>query len=119
MTKPVTLWGLPHSLYTGRALVERAWPYSGDETLRERYPEVMEYPVGISYWAWGTALVAQGLTEGLTGLPDLDARRAADPGSLFGDVEVQRGDGHQLLAYAVGVAVLIKELSLRSRRGIT
>lgn len=96
---------LPY-LYTGRALVERAWPYSGDETLRERYPEVMEYPVGISYWAWGTALVAQGLTEGLTGLPDLAERRAAEPGTLFGDVEVQREIRAFVIVNALGFAVL-------------
>ncbi len=92
---------LPY-LYTGRALVERAWPYSGDETLRERYPEVMEYPVGISYWAWGTALVAQGLT----GWPDLDERAGADPGSLFGDVEVQREIRAFVIVNALGFAVL-------------
>ena len=96
---------LPY-LYTGRGLVERAWPYSGDESLRERYPEVMEYPVGISYWAWGTALVAQWLTEDLTGWPDLDERRSAEPGSLFGDVEVQREIRAFVIVNALGFAVL-------------
>ena len=60
---------LPY-LYTGRGLAERNWPYSDDADVRARYPEVMEYPVGISYWAWGTALV----TQRLTGWPNLDAR---------------------------------------------
>ncbi|ANH37690.1 hypothetical protein I601_1248 [Nocardioides dokdonensis FR1436] len=92
---------LPY-LYTGRALVERAWPYSGDAELRERYPEVMEYPVGISYWAWGTALVAQGLT----GWADLDERQAADPGSLFGDPEVQREIRAFVIVNALGFALL-------------
>ncbi len=38
-------------LYTGRGLAEGLWPYSDSGG---RY-SVMEYPVGISYLAWGTA----------------------------------------------------------------
>lgn len=45
---------LPY-LYTGRGLVEGNWPYTDDEQVRARYPQVMEYPPVISYWAWGTA----------------------------------------------------------------
>ncbi len=45
---------LPY-LYTGRGFAELSWPYSDDEQVRARYPEVMEYPVGISYYAWATA----------------------------------------------------------------
>ncbi len=59
---------LPY-LYTGRGLAELNWPYTGDEQVRDRY-EVMEYPVGISYFAWGAAWV----THWLSGSPDLDDR---------------------------------------------
>ncbi|WP_104105113.1 glycosyltransferase 87 family protein [Nocardioides sp. 616] len=57
-------------LYQGRGLADLAWPYTDDAEVRAQY-EVMEYPVGISYWAWGTAYV----THWLSGSPDLD-----DPG---------------------------------------
>jgi uncharacterized membrane protein len=60
---------LPY-LYTGRGFAELNWPYTGDEQVRNRYPDVMEYPVGISYWAWGTAWV----THWLNGSPDLSPR---------------------------------------------
>ncbi|MEZ5194408.1 MAG: glycosyltransferase 87 family protein [Nocardioides sp.] len=46
---------LPY-LYTGRGLAELNWPYTTDEQVRARY-DVMEYPVGISYYAWATAWV--------------------------------------------------------------
>ena len=52
-----------------RGLVEHEWPYSDDEQVRARY-EVMEYPVGIAYWAWG----ASWLTHVLNGSPDLAER---------------------------------------------
>jgi uncharacterized membrane protein len=45
-------------LYVGRGLAELTWPYDDDEAVRARYPEVMEYPVGISYFAWATAHAA-------------------------------------------------------------
>ena len=44
---------LPY-LYTGRGFAELNWPYTDDAQVRARY-HVMEYPVGISYWAWGDA----------------------------------------------------------------
>ncbi len=60
---------LPY-LYVGRGLAEGAWPYSPETA--ERY-QVMEYPVGISYWAWGTAaithLISGADTETRSGLP--------------------------------------------------
>ena len=59
---------LPY-LYTGRGFAELSWPYSDDTEIRARY-EVMEYPVGISYFAYGTAWV----THWLTGSPDVEAR---------------------------------------------
>ena len=59
---------LPY-LYTGRGLAELDWPYSDDEQVRDRY-EVMEYPVGIAYCAWGAAWV----THWLNGSPGPRAR---------------------------------------------
>ncbi len=55
-------------LYTARGLADLHWPYADSpqvtdpETgvVRDRYP-AMEYPVGISYWAWGTAWITQAM----------------------------------------------------------
>jgi len=61
-------------LYTGRGLAEQTWPYSHTH----RYP-AMEYPVGISVFAWGvsvlTALHPEGPAEAL--------RAAASPDALW------------------------------------
>lgn len=92
---------LPY-LYTGRGLAELAWPYSGDAEVRERYPEVMEYPVGISYWAWGTAWVAQQLA----GAPDLEERRLQSPDTYFGDEAVQEEIRWFVVVNALGFALL-------------
>ncbi len=73
---------LPY-LYTGRGLAELNWPYSDDQEVRDRYP-VMEYPVLISYYAWGTAWV----THWLTGSPDLSRRYSMPTDTLFSDEEV-------------------------------
>ncbi len=43
-------------LYTERGFAERHWPYTDDEAVRSEF-EVMEYPTGIAYWAWGTSYV--------------------------------------------------------------
>jgi uncharacterized membrane protein len=91
---------LPY-LYTGRGMVEHTWPYSDDPQVRERFA-VMEYPVGISYWAWGTAWA----THLLSGLPDLSDRYDQDPGALWGDPEVQREVRLFVVVNAVGFAVL-------------
>lgn len=91
---------LPY-LYTGRGMVERTWPYSDDEQVRDRF-EVMEYPVGISYWAWGTAWV----THALVGMPDLEDRYDRDPGALFGDPAVQREIRGYVIVNALGLALL-------------
>ena len=56
---------LPY-LYTGRGFVELNWPYTDDEQVRARY-DVMEYPVGISYYAWARP----GSTHWISGSPDL------------------------------------------------
>ena len=79
---------LPY-LYTGRGLAELAWPYTDDPAVRARYPEVMEYPVGISYWAWGTAWV----THWAAGSPDLGPRLAMETAELFGDPAVSARSG--------------------------
>jgi uncharacterized membrane protein len=70
---------LPY-LYTGRGFAELAWPYSDDPTTRSRY-DVMEYPVGISYWAWGAAYA----THWLAGSPDLAARAALPTANLWSE----------------------------------
>ena len=44
------------ALHRRAAWPSSSWPYSDDEEARDRY-EVMEYPVGISYWACGAAWV--------------------------------------------------------------
>lgn len=88
-------------LYTLRGFAELEWPYSGDEQVRERY-QVMEYPVGISYWAWGAAWV----THALNGFPELDERYRTPPGELGADEQV---DGEvELFTWvnAVGFAAL-------------
>ncbi len=92
---------LPY-LYTGRGLAELAWPYSGDPEVRERYAEVMEYPVGISYWAWGTAWGAQLLADA----PDLAERRLQSPDTYFGDAQVQREIRSFVVINAFGFALL-------------
>ena len=71
-------------LYTGRGLAELAWPYTQDPEIRSRY-EVMEYPVGISYFAYGTAWV----THWLSGSPDVSARGDVPAGDLAGTPEVR------------------------------
>ncbi len=52
---------LPY-LYTGRGLAEGVWPYSDTEG---RY-QVMEYPVGISYFAWATGRLTNIVGSGPT-----------------------------------------------------
>ncbi|MBZ5738165.1 glycosyltransferase family 87 protein [Nocardioides mangrovi] len=91
---------LPY-LYTGRGFVEDLWPYSDDAQDRERY-EVMEYPVGISYWAWWMARV----THVLNGSPDLSKRYAASPAELGGWATVQREMRIFVIVNALGFAVL-------------
>ena len=60
-------------LYTGRGLVEGRWPYADPHG---RY-QVMEYPVGISYFAWVAAKVTQATPLTRAGPPM--AERRADP----------------------------------------
>ncbi len=96
---------LPY-LYTGRGFVEGNWPFDGDEQVRARYPDVMEYPVGISYFAYGAAAV----THWLTGSPDLVARGKVPASSLFGMPEVQR----EIRAFVIVHALVFAALALLS-----
>ena len=91
---------LPY-LYTGRGLVELAWPFTDDPQVRARF-EVMEYPVGISYWAYGAAWA----THWLSGSPDLEPRYDQDPGALFGQPDIQREIQLFVVVNAVGFAAL-------------
>jgi uncharacterized membrane protein len=75
---------LPY-LYTGRGLVELDWPYTDDPNVRGRY-EVMEYPVGIAYFAYGAAWV----TQRLTGAGDVHARSDQPTGDLAGTGQVKK-----------------------------
>lgn len=88
-------------LYTGRGLVEGQWPFSGDQQTRARY-EVMEYPVGISYFAYGAAQV----THLLTGAPDAQERQAVSSSSLFGMPDVQREIRAFVIVHALAFAAL-------------
>ncbi|HWJ65609.1 MAG TPA: glycosyltransferase 87 family protein [Nocardioides sp.] len=88
-------------LYVPRGLAEHAWPYSDDEQTRSRY-EVMEYPVGIAYWAWG----ASWATHLLNGSPDVEQRYRSPVDQLYGDPEVDEEQTIFLLVNALGFAAL-------------
>ncbi|GAB3653145.1 glycosyltransferase 87 family protein [Nocardioides korecus] len=87
-------------LYTGRGLAEGRWPYADSGG---RY-EAMEYPVGISYLAWGTALLTQLDPSG----PPVAERRLAAPGSLWG----LPGMTQETNTYFLLTAVLLAGLAL-------
>jgi len=91
---------LPY-LYTGRGMVELAWPYSDDDAARARF-EPMEYPVGISYWAWGTAWV----THVLSGSPDVGERESRPLSEVSARPEVARESVLYVAVNAVGFAAL-------------
>ena len=88
-------------LYVPRGLAEHAWPYTDDEQTRARY-DVMEYPVGIAYWAWGASWV----THWLNGSPDLDERYQTSIDRLGGLPSVQRETSIFVLVNAVGFGAL-------------
>ncbi len=90
---------LPY-LYTGRGFAELDWPYTDDVQVRQRYP-TMEYPVVISYWAWGTAWV----THGLSGSPDVSERYAVPAGELASRDDVRRESMVFVVVNAVGLAL--------------
>lgn len=91
---------LPY-LYTGRGMVELTWPYTDDPQVQARY-DTMEYPVGISYWAWATAHV----THWLSGSPDLEPRYSQDPGAMFSQPEIAREVRLYVAVNAVGLGLL-------------
>ena len=102
-------------LYVPRGLAEREWPYSDDEQTRARY-DVMEYPVGIAYWAWGASWV----THWLNGSPHLDVRGDGPVAHLYEDPEVSEEQTIFLLVNAVGfgaLALLATWLVSRTNRG--
>jgi uncharacterized membrane protein len=88
---------LPY-LYVGRGFAELEWPYDDDAEVRAKY-DVMEYPVGISYFAYGAALV----THVVTGSPDIDPRAGVAQGDLYADKQVIR----ELRTYVAVSAVLL------------
>jgi uncharacterized membrane protein len=90
---------LPY-LYVGRGFAELDWPYSGDEQVRDRYT-VMEYPVGIAYYAYGAAWV----THWLNGSPDLGPRLERGPGALWEDPDVVREVRLFVVVNAIGFAL--------------
>ena len=75
---------LPY-LYVDRGFAELEWPYSDAIAVRDRY-QVMEYPVGISYFAYASAY----LTHWLSGSPNLDARGGMSQAQLSADPKVHR-----------------------------
>jgi uncharacterized membrane protein len=95
---------LPY-LYTGRGLAELEWPYSDDPQVRARY-EVMEYPVGISYFAYGAAWV----THWATGAPDTGPRGDQPPDDLVGTGQVKT----ELRAFVIVNALAFAALALLS-----
>jgi uncharacterized membrane protein len=62
-------------LYTDRGFATQQWPYSAHDPYQR-----MEYPVGISYFAWFAAEVTALVPAG----PMAQIRDAASPGSLWG-----------------------------------
>lgn len=66
-------------LYTARGFAERQWPYGDDGRTRGRY-QAMEYPVGISAFAWVAAEVNGLWASG----PPESVRAASAPASLWG-----------------------------------
>jgi len=91
---------LPY-LYTGRGFAELEWPYSDNPVVRQRY-QTMEYPVGISYWAWGTAWV----THWLSGSPDLSLRAAQPTDNLWGEPGVTTEVRRYVVVNALGFAAI-------------
>ncbi len=63
-------------LYSGRGLADGHWPYTDDPVVRAQF-DVMEYPVGISYWAWATAKVTRAIA------PDDGSRDLAVEARLY------------------------------------
>lgn len=83
-------------LYTGRGLAEGWWPYADDGGRHQ----VMEYPVGITYLAWGAA----GLTRWVAqDGPEVAERRAVAPDAVWGLL----GMGAETNSYFLVTALLL------------
>jgi uncharacterized membrane protein len=90
---------LPY-LYVGRGFAELDWPYSDAISVRDRY-DVMEYPVGIAYYAFGAAVV----THWLSGSPDLAPRGALSQDQLAGAPAVRTETMRFVAVNGVGFAL--------------
>ena len=90
---------LPY-LYTGRGFAELNWPYSDDEQVRQRY-ETMEYPVGISYFAWLDAWA----THWLSGSPDISGRAQIPSSDMWGAPGVVPEVRLYVVTTALGLAI--------------
>ncbi|GCD90241.1 glycosyltransferase family 87 protein [Nocardioides sp. LS1] len=86
-------------LYTGRGFAELNWPYTGDPQVRARY-EVMEYPVGISYFAYAAAWV----THWGSGSPDITERFGHSVDYLFSEAPVRSEVRLFVVVSALGLA---------------
>jgi uncharacterized membrane protein len=95
---------LPY-LYTGRGLAELDWPFSDDPQVRARY-EVMEYPVGIAYFAYGAAW----LTQQVTGAGDVSARADQPTDDLVGTAQVKK----ELRAFVIVNSLFFAALAILS-----
>ena len=89
-------------LYTGRGMAERVWPYSD---THGRY-EVMEYPVGISYFAYAAAELTSVVAVG----PTQSEREHVPPDALWG----LPGMTAEVNQYFVVNAILLAALGLLS-----
>ena len=99
---------LPY-LYVGRGFAELDWPYSDSPDVRDRY-DVIEYPVGIAYYAFGAAEV----THWLSGSPNLAAAWRDVAGRAV--LRPERAQRESLIFTTVNV-VGLRDLRARSRRG--
>jgi uncharacterized membrane protein len=96
---------LPY-LYTGRGLVELDWPFSDDKEVRARYRDVMEYPVGIAYFAYGAAWV----TQKTTGAGDVHARSDQPTEDVAGSAQVRK----EMRAFVIVNALVFAAMALLS-----
>lgn len=88
-------------LYLGRGFAELEWPYIDDQAVRDRY-QTMEYPVLISYWAFGAAAI----THGLEGFPDLRERNLTPYDDLWSKFDLGQESNLFVVVNALGFAAL-------------
>jgi uncharacterized membrane protein len=89
-------------LYSDRGLVEGRWPYAAPH---RRY-QVMEYPVGISYFAWFAAKATQATSLTRAG-PPISERRADPSPMVYGLPGVIREVNNYFLVTAVLLAACL------------